>query len=156
MAAILKNIKVIQKDFSDRIQMLNSYIFGDKEILNYNENYIYNLGDFIKKINNETGEYEILQCNENNVTGAFNPLKWQKNNVSSLVSGETVNNKIIQLSESQPLEPNNILWYQIKNIKDIGEIDVDGDCLVIISTNDQVVGQYDAPEGDVALWFDYE
>lgn len=156
MAAILKNIKVIQKDFSDRIQILNSYIFGDKEIFNYNENYIYNLGDFIKKINNETGEYEILQCNENNVTGAFNPLKWQKNNVSSLVSGETVNNKIIQLSESQPLEPNNILWYQIKNIKDIGEIDVDGDCLVIISTNNQVVGQYDAPEGDVALWFDYE
>ena len=156
MAAILKNIKVIQKDFSDRIQMLNSYIFGDKEILNYNENYIYNLGDFIKKINNETGEYEILQCNENNVTGAFNPSKWQKNNVSSLVSGETVNNKIIQLSESQPLEPNNILWYQIKDIKDIGEIDVDGDCLVIISTNNQVVGQYDEPEGDVALWFDYE
>ena len=156
MAAILRNIKVIQKDFSDRIQMLNSYIFGDKEILNYNENYIYNLGDFIKKINNETGEYEILQCNENNVTGAFNPSKWQKNNVSSLVSGETVNNKIIQLSESQPLEPNNILWYQIKDIKDIGEIDVDGDCLVIISTNDQVVGQYDEPEGDVALWFDYE
>lgn len=124
MGAVIRDIKLIKKDLSDRIQMLNTFVFGNKEIYEYNENVVYKIGDFIKRLNSETNEYEILQCVNNNTTGPFDPDDWKNNIVGNFASGQDVNYGMIKVSDVQPSEPNNIVWWDIKNIKDFDDINL--------------------------------
>ncbi len=157
MAGILRDIKVITKDLSDRIQVLNAYIFGNKDIYEYNENKLYNAGDFIKRLNPNTNEYEILQCVKNGVKGPFNPEDWKHNVVSDFTSGQKVNRNIIQVSEIEPIDPANIIWWEIKAIKGYTDVNAGGDNFVLISTDSQIISQDEKPtHEDVKIWFDHE
>lgn len=157
MGANLRYIKEIKKDLSDIIQLLNEFVFGGKKIRIFKETETYSQGDFVIKLNQTLGKYELLQCNVTTASGPFIPSEWSTNTVGDFTSGNYVNPEIIQLSQEQPSSNINLLWYQIKSVKaDIDENKFIANKIVFISSSEQIVAQDDEPtNSDTVLWFDF-
>jgi hypothetical protein len=155
MTTTMKHIKKLQDSNVTLLQLLNSYIFGDKEIKIYNPIKTYNTGDLILFFDGEQ-KISVLQCLIDNVTGVFNPNNWSRNIVNNFISGIS-NNEYISLSSEQPIERSNKIWLQILRVKE----SMDPDNLIannafLIFDAKQITGQDNQPEDDTKLWFDYE
>jgi hypothetical protein len=117
MAASLRFIKSLNNPNYNILQLLTSYVFGDKDIRPYNGNKTYKKGDMIIRLNSVTNKLEILQCIALQVTGPFVEASWVKNAVNQMVGGASVNKNMVAVSLTSPQDPSNLVWYEIREFK---------------------------------------
>jgi len=117
MASTLKPIKQLKQNSANISDILKSFVFGDTDIKEYNPNTIYMKGNLIIKLNEITGKYEVLHCKTDNITGIFNINNWSITIVNDIVIQDIINNNLIKLSETEPDDINNQIWFQTIAIK---------------------------------------
>ena len=92
-------------------QVLKQYIFGDRDIREFSESNVYNQGDVVIFFNDD-GSYILRQPKENDVTGKFEATKWSEIIVSELIQHWERNSGMVIVSDIQPTNPDNLIWYQ--------------------------------------------
>ena len=109
------------KDLKNRnltmLELMKSYIFGDKKIEIYDEDKIYNKGDIIVSYNPSTGKTEVIQAKEDNITGPFDETKWENTSIINTVGAGKIDNMIIIDSEDKSTDDTRV-WFQIQGMKD--------------------------------------
>jgi len=108
MPPILKQIGVLQNINASLIDILKAFVFAGIDVKEHNPNTNYMKGDLIIKINSSTLKYEVLQCKNDNIIGEFNTINWGIADVNHNLS---INN-IAVLSNEQPTDENNQIWFQ--------------------------------------------
>lgn len=153
---------VNSREIVNSYQLLLNSIFGNKLPKEYDSTVNYMKGDSIIVIQ-EDGSYLLQVAKENGLTGDYLQDKWNTVSFTSLFGeGSALDidfSKTIQVSETQPVDKDNMLWLQpIKEKGDGGENIVMGG--VIIYENEHFAAQHDEPSSEdqpgVRLWLDYE
>lgn len=152
----LKNLK---NESVTLLQLLNSYVFGDKQIRPYDESVTYHTGDMILITNEESGKIEIYQATTDNMSGPFDPNAWSNAVVSDVVSNSV--DEVVMISPIQPTSKNNFVWYQPLQYKTgtLPEIEVENiEELVSIFSMDAfpIVDEMVPENEEVGLFFDIE
>lgn len=110
------------KDLKNRnltmLEIMKTYMFGDKKIEIYDEDKIYNKGDIIVSFNPNTGKTDVIQATEDNITGPFDESKWENTSIINTVHAGKIDNMIVIDSEESSTTPETKVWFQVQGIKD--------------------------------------
>jgi len=113
MPPSLKFIKKVNyKSTANLLDILKSYIVGNTDIKEYTENKMYMKDELIIRLNQTTNKYEVLKCNSDNTTGVFNANSWTLNIPPPINFDDA-----IIVSETQPENTNNKIWFELINYK---------------------------------------
>ena len=160
MASItfLKNLKNGNKTL---LEILNSFIFGNKKINVFDPNTIYRKGDLIL-VDTEDG-LEVRQALIDIESREYEETQWS----STIVKDWFINlsNNIASISKTQPIELENVLWFvPIKYYTDtVPNPDVEeypSEMTTLFSPRAFAVGEYEEGETpseiDTGVFFDIE
>lgn len=139
------------------LQLLNSFVFGNKEIRPYEESKSYNIGDLIIQTD-ENNKIKIYQATRNGITGEFDITKWSEKILSNIVSQNTDN--VVMISKTQPVLNENRVWY-CPIAYDVGQLPeptIENVTAMATAFSLDAFPLVDetVPEGDVGLFFDIE
>lgn len=97
-------VKTLKRSTPTMVDKLSQFVFGDMSIDLYDPNRTYEIGDYVYTID-DNGVITFYECIEQ-TSGEFDPSKWKVVSVIGIMSS------LVKISESEPSDPNLIMWYK--------------------------------------------